>query len=478
MKEPDISALVGGRLFDEVPCYISVQDRDFTVVEANAKIREDFGDPVGRKCYLAYKGRSRNCPECPVARSFEDGREHTSEETLFDRGGLPHSVVVHTRPLRDARGEIVAVMEVSNDVTVQKELQNRLHDSLNRFHNLFDTVPCYISVQDREFAVIEANQNFKERFGARLGGHCFQIYKRRDSVCPECPVALTFEDGKVHTSEQLVTDTSGRPVHVLVYTAPVRDARGGISAVMEVSADVTEVRAMQDKLASLGRLVGGIAHSIKNVLEGLRGGIYIANSGLKNDNREDLKTGLAMLERNVHRISNMILDMLYCAKDRSPRRLPVSLNTVVREVVEMYSARAREASVELITDLAEETPAVSGEPKDIHSLAANLVSNAIDACYSDEGDGKELRVVARVFPDSGCAVLEVEDNGVGMDEETRGKLFATFFSTKGAHGTGLGLLVAHKVATEHGGTIEARSQPGRGSVFTVRLPIASARPPA
>jgi PAS domain S-box-containing protein len=472
MSKLDLENLSCGRLFDEVPCYISIQDRDLNVVEANRKLIDDFGNPIARKCFEVYKGRPQPCPECPVARTFNDEAEHTSEEVLFDRRGLPHRVIVNTKPLRGRNGEVAAVMELFTDITVQKELEHRLHDSLSRFHNLFDTVPCFISVQDRELTVIEANQRFKDSFGNRLGGRCYEVYKRRSEPCEVCPVAATFADGRVHHSEEVVTDKDGRELHVLTYTAAVRNARGEITSVMEVSTDVTEVKLLQDKLAFLGKLVAGTAHSIKNVLEGLRGGVYIVNMGFRRDSQEEVRTGWEMVERNVGRVSGMIMDMLYCARDRTPRRISVSLPAVIQEVVELYRQRAADVGVRLETELAASVDSVPGEPKDIHALVANLVANAIDACTAGEDEDRDYRVRIRLDREGAAAVIEVADNGAGMDEETRSKLFTMFFSTKGTYGTGLGLLVSHKVVTEHGGSIAVDSQPGKGATFTVRLPLA------
>ena len=178
----DVHSLSCARLFDEVPCYISIQGRDLKVLEANRRLEEDFGAPIGRRCFEVYKGRAVCCPECPVSRTFEDGRQHTSEEMLFDQRGLPHDVIVNTMPLRNRDGAIAAVMEMFTDITVQKELEHRLHESLSRFHHLFDAVPSYISVQDREFTLIEANQRFKDTFGPRMGRHCYEAYKGADSV--------------------------------------------------------------------------------------------------------------------------------------------------------------------------------------------------------------------------------------------------------------------------------------------------------
>ena len=335
---------------------------------------------------------------------------------------------------------------------------------------LFDEVPCYISVQDRDFRVVEANRHFIDAFHGRIGGYCYQIYKKRDSRCERCPVAETFADGETHTSEESLIDSSGRPIHVVVHTAAIRDPQGNIASVMEVFDDITEIRSLQNKLASLGGIVSGIAHSIKNVLEGLHGGIYITKAGLRNNDQQDIHTGCEMVERNVGRLSAMIMDMLYCAKDRSPRHLAVSIPAVAAEVLQMFSARAEEFGVKLEAEISEGSGKIQGEPKDIHSLISNLVGNAIDACL-DVDEEKACRVVVRVFDDEGKSVIQVQDNGAGMDEETRAKLFTQFYSTKGPHGTGLGLLVAHKVATEHRGSISVQSTPGEGSTFTVRLPL-------
>jgi len=467
----DLRDLSRGRLFDEVPCYISIQDRDFHVIEANRKLIEDFGEPISRKCYEVYKGRADRCPECPVARTYDDGGEHTSEETIFDRRGLPHKVIVNTKPLHNRAGEIVAVMEMFTDITVQKELEYRLHDSLARFHYLFDAVPSFISVQDEDFTIIEANDRFKQAFGPRMGRRCHEVYKQRDSVCPDCPVERSFADGQVHHSEEVATDLAGRKLHLLTYAAPLRNRHGEVTSVMEVATDITEEKELQNKLAFVGQLVSGTAHSIKNVLEGLRGGVYVVNMGFRGGNQDDVKTGWEMVERNVERVSSMIMDMLYCARDRTPRRLDVPLQKIVGEVRELFRQRAHDAGVRIETDIEAGIETIPGDPKDIHALLANLVTNAIDACSADQDETKDYVVTVAARHGRDAVTIEVSDNGVGMDEEVRERLFTMFFSTKGAHGTGLGLLVSHKVATEHGGSIEVASTPGAGSTFTVRLPI-------
>ena len=471
---PELNALdlSCSELFDEVPCWISIQDREFRVVKASRKLIEDFGEHRLQTCYKVYKGRTEPCTECVVARTFEDGKDHTSQEVLFDKRGLPHSVMVNTRALQNRAGEIVAVSKVFADISSEKELTNRLRDSLVRFHNLFENAPCFITVQDRKFRILEANRRFEDGFGDRIGAHCYEVYKKQQEPCSKCPVAETFTDGHVHTSEEFFVDNQGRQVHVLVHTAPIRDAAGEITSVMEMSTDVTEIRTLQNKLAELGQLVGGIAHSAKNILEGLRGGVYIVNLGFRDNNQEDIRTGWDMVQRNVGRLSSVIMDMLYCARERSPRQLPVSLPGLLKEVLALFAPRAAAFRIKLEAELDAGAEAeILGEPKDIHSLLSNLLTNAIEACNADQDDQKINRVIARVFQDKDEAVVEVEDNGAGMDAATRDALFKGIVSTKGNAGTGLGLLMSQKVVTEHGGSITVRSELGKGSVFTVRLPL-------
>ena len=104
-------------------------------------------------------------------------------------------------------------------------------------------------------------------------------------------------------------------------------------------------------------------------------------------------------------------------------------------------------------------------------MISNLITNAIDACNADQDEQKAHQVTVRAYHDKSDTVIEVKDDGVGMDPTTRNALFKGMVSTKGNSGTGLGLLMSQKVAVEHGGSITVASELGKGSVFTVRLPV-------
>ncbi|CCO23706.1 response regulator [Maridesulfovibrio hydrothermalis] len=114
------------RLFDESPCYISVQNKDFSIAEVNRRFKEDFDDPLGASCYSAYKHRDNPCEECPVQRTFTDGESHQMETVVTTRKGDQKNVLVWSAPIRNAYGEVIQVMEMSTDITEIRRLQDHL----------------------------------------------------------------------------------------------------------------------------------------------------------------------------------------------------------------------------------------------------------------------------------------------------------------------------------------------------------------
>jgi len=338
------------RYFDETPCYLTVQNRAFQIIAANRLFREHFGDVDERYCYQVYKRRSEKCEVCPVEHAFRDGQRHRSEERVRCLDGTEVSVLVEATPIRNYSGEIVSVMEMSTDITQIKELEQQMRRSQRRYQLLFNEVPCYISIQDSDFNIVEANRAFQDDFGSCLGRKCYDVYKHRAEPCVPCPVQMTFEDGQPHTREEVVTALDGTTRDVLVTAAPIRDSSGSITGVMEMSADITEVRELESRLTQLGLLIGSVSHGLKGMLNGLAGGMYLVDSGFQKDNPERVKKGWATVQRNVARIRTMVSDILYYAKDRVPNWEPLSASTVIDEVLSLVESKAQEHNVELHVD--------------------------------------------------------------------------------------------------------------------------------
>lgn len=458
--------------FERVPCYISIQDRNFEIVKGNELFRRDFGERRGDKCYKVYKGSDEICPNCPVVKTFADGRTHHSEEVVVTRGGSHAHMIVYTTPIRDDSGEIVQVMEMSTNITEIKRLQAELQAREREYRDLFDQVPCYISIQDRDLKIKNANRLFEHEFGDCKGRYCYEVYKGRNTPCSNCPVEKSFEDGEIHCGEETLVGRDGAESQMIVYSSPIYEETGEILAVMEMATDITEVKDLQRELTFMGRTIAVMAHRIKNILMGLEGGIFVVNTGMEDDDREVIQKGWVMIERNVAKISRIVRDLLYCSKDREMTRENIDPAIIVGSVHDLFSGRALKEGLEFKLEMEKSLPVGEFDQDALHSMITNLVTNAFDACLTDPTEGKDHHwiTIRSWWGDDEKYYFEVEDNGPGIpgcDDEC---VFEEFFSTKGREGTGLGLLVAHKVVEEHGGTITYKSTEGQGTIFRAVIP--------
>jgi signal transduction histidine kinase len=226
-----------------------------------------------------------------------------------------------------------------------------------------------------------------------------------------------------------------------------------------------------ERLAAVGQTVAGLAHAIKNITGGLTGGTFVLEKGLQLKNEKYLREGWDMLKGNVGRLKSMALDLLNYAKDREPDYHLCDPYRPAREVIDLMFPRARENDVSLEIESDESLPQVWLDPEGIHRCLLNLVTNAIDACINVDCTQRHGKVVLRILKTESWAVeFQVVDNGCGMDEETKEKIFQRFFSTKGSRGTGLGLMITKKIIDEHQGAIEFDSEKGKGTRFVIRLP--------
>jgi signal transduction histidine kinase len=226
-----------------------------------------------------------------------------------------------------------------------------------------------------------------------------------------------------------------------------------------------------ERLAAVGQTVAGLAHAIKNITAGLTGGMYVLEKGIDLENRTYLSQGWQMIKGNVQKIKGMAVDLLNYAKEREPEYQLCDPNLPAQEVYDLMLSRAAEMGVALKIALAQSLPQAWFDREGIHRVLLNLVTNALDACTDISCASRTCEVLLRTLKPQGWAVeYQVTDNGCGMDEETRKKVFQIFFSTKGSRGTGLGLMIAKKIVDEHGGLIDLSSEKDSGTVFRVRLP--------
>jgi signal transduction histidine kinase/pSer/pThr/pTyr-binding forkhead associated (FHA) protein len=223
-----------------------------------------------------------------------------------------------------------------------------------------------------------------------------------------------------------------------------------------------------ERLAAMGQTIATLSHHVKNILQGIRGGSFLIDEGLKRDDNEAVRRGWKIVEKNQEKISSLVMDMLAFSKDREPEPIPSDWNELARDVVDLMQTRAKEANVELAFKPDVDLPELMFDPELLHRAVLNVVTNAIDACEKVE-PGRVV-VSTHYHPETQRVSIVVLDNGSGISPDDLKSIFSPFESRKGARGTGLGLPVSQKIIHEHGGEIQVSSTLGAGSRFTLEIP--------
>ena len=463
----------GPSYFNQMPCCIIIHNRYLEIVAINALGRERLGDVVGQMSWELYADRQGSGNACPVWMTVEHGQGQRGRETFIDKDGREISVLVHTAPVFGADGQVELVIEIAADVSEVGRLQEELRAVREKFQRLFDAVPCAIAVIDQDNTVTEANRQWRSDFGEAESEPCHRLFAHRDDPCDHCPVFDTLHDGVSHEGETVVTTRCGLQKNMLLRTAPILNASGEIEQVIEIAADITPIRALQDHLSSLGLMLGSMSHGVKGLLTSLDGGMFKVDTGLARDDWPRVRDGWGVVSDKIGRIRNMVLDILYYAKSREPELAPVAVETFVRDLAGIIEPKARGRGVGFVLRLGEAEGTLAMDETALTSAMVNLLENAVDACAEDKGKtGHEVVFSVEAMPET--VTFVVTDNGTGMDQSTRERMFTLFFSSKGSRGTGLGLFIANQIVAQHGGTIAVTSEPGVGTAIAVRLPRGAA----
>ena len=376
-----------------------------------------------------------------------------------------------------------ALQKVQEKISLKHELRNYTENLENlvaeksaKLQHLFDEAPCYVTVQDRDLRITEANRRFKEDFGFAAGRTCFESYKHRQEACSDCPILKTFEDGQAHQAETVVTALNGEHYNTLIWTAPLTDSQGQVTHVIEMSTNITQIRQLQDHIASLGMMLGSMSHGIKGLLTALDGGVYRMESGLARGDLDEARSGWDMLRLRIERIRKMVLDVLYYTKSRELELTEVDLQAFVKDLAAIIKPKAEKEGIGFLLDSIGAEGTLEADAPALSSAMVNLLENALDACHMDRTK-KDHTITFSAKRSGSRVVFEVTDNGLGMDQETRNNMFTLFFSSKGSRGTGLGLFVSNHVITQHHGHISVESEYGKGTHIQVELPAKQAQSP-
>ncbi|MBW2028043.1 MAG: PAS domain S-box protein [Deltaproteobacteria bacterium] len=386
-------------------------------------------------------------------------------------------------PIKDDAGEIQGAIITYQDFTQRVRMTQELRRREAFVQNLIQNSIDGIIATDLEGKIVIFNRAAEELLGyspeSIIGKMKYQEILSRETVkdIRKAFYSNAFgPEGKIINMQMEFLDRAGNPIPVRLSGTLLYEEGKEVGSVVSIQ-DLREILRLQkekeqaERMAAIGQTVAGLAHYIKNILNGLKGGAYVINSAMKKRNLDLMANGWRIVEKNIDQISHIVMDMLVYSKDRQPEYEMVDPNELALDVLELMKDRAKSVGVTLIPDLMEGLEPVSMDRTAIHRCLLNLVSNAIDACTMEDIMSGEARVTVKTDKPRGWAVrFQVRDNGAGMDEKVKQKLFTGFFSTKGNKGTGLGLPVTQKIVKEHKGQLSFESEVGKGTTFSLCLP--------
>ncbi|MGD8530917.1 MAG: PAS domain S-box protein [Syntrophobacterales bacterium] len=472
-------------LFEEVPCQISVQDRDFRITQVNRVFEDRFGDCQGEYCYRAYKGREEKCPVCPVERTFQDGQPHYSEEVVVRKDGTLAYVLAFTSPIFDEEGEVVAAMEMATDITQVRVLEQELKRSEEKYRTLFNSDPNPIFVLSLETLEIEdANERALKFYGFErdeMRGKSFlelaepQEWDRLRKVPWEREGAI-FKV-RQHTKE-------AESIMVNIRYSSLKDISQ--DTVIVTTSDVTE-RVKSDeqliqasKMATLGEMSAGVAHELNQPLSVIKTSASFLSKKIerKEPVSPDILRELAdEMDSQVDRASLIINHLRQFGRKTDIRKVNVQLNDCISGTFTVLGRQLELHGIKVELDLEEELPPIKGDRNRLEQVFLNLIMNARDAMdEKEEQAGEDVEKVLRISSKTAGdrVVVNVSDTGPGMSEAVKEKIFEPFFTTKPVgKGTGLGLSISFGIVRDYDGSIEVESAEGRGTAFTISFPAAA-----
>ncbi|MBL7134230.1 MAG: GAF domain-containing protein [Phycisphaerae bacterium] len=312
-------------------------------------------------------------------------------------------------------------------------------------------------VLSKQVGVLSTNAMSDKRFASGKSVHKYGI---RSAIC----VPIKGQDkilGIIHLdcsiSDHTYSTEQLRLLTAIGYQAglAIDNVRLHISAVQS------------ERLAAVGETVASLSHHIKNILQGLGAGIDVVKMSIDAGDLAKAKNSWPVVERNLARINETILNMLAFSKDREPLLESTDINEMLKDCVELVTSQGDERGVAIMPDL-EDVPKIPADVDGLHQAILNLLNNALDAVGDQTG---VVTVSSRHDTMNRNVLISVADNGSGMSDNQLGQIFNPFYSGKGQKGTGLGLAVAKKIVSEHHGQINVKSQVGEGTTFTIALPI-------
>ncbi len=437
---------------------------------------------AGRPCHTALCRQAAPCASCPVRQTFER-MEVSHREIRLEIEGQERHVYATAMPIKAPEGaveQVVVMLQDVSDLEVLRRSEEALRASEARFRAIFERTTAGIAGVALDGSFLQVNPAMC-RF---LGYDEAELLSLnvKDVTHPD-DLAVTeriFGEGASERAQSVDLEKryvrkDGTTVWGRTSAAWIRDAGGRPEFSVALVQDITERKNLEhelrqaEKMSAVGQLSAGVAHELNNPLAGVLG---YAQLLLDLPLGDKLRRGLDSICREADRCRKIVHNLQTFARKHKPEAASVGINAVLLSTLELRSYQLKVDNIEVVCDLDEDLPMSLADAHQLRQVFLNIVVNAHQAMTTDGSKGV---LTLRTRLQGNDIVVEIEDDGPGIDPADLGRIFDPFFTTKDVgQGTGLGLSICYGIVREHGGKITAENVPGGGALFRVTLPY---RPP-
>ncbi len=470
-------------LFEQAPCIITVQDRNYRLIQYNREFSERFGQQLGQPCYRAYKGRDEKCVDCPVELTFEDGLPHYSEETGINKDGTRTYWVVRTAPVKNAEGQIVGAMEMSIDISRSKQLEEKLAESEKKYCAIFNNIPNPVFVVNiQNLKILDCNKSVIQVYG----------YQPNEIIGKSFLDLFLEEERELYAFKLLTSSIINRARHshrdggtLFVNIRFSAYTYSGEKVLLVTTSDITkrletEQQLFQaSKMATLGEMATGVAHELNQPLSVIKtaSSFFMKKVDRKEPIKDDILYTLAKeIDSHVDRATKIITHMRQFGRKTEMVLEKVQVNDILKKAFEIFSQQLKARGIQVTWDIQPDIPLILADPGRLEQVFINLILNARDAIEQKLESGcpeKCLSIITlKTIANPKTVMISISDTGIGIPLSDLDKIFEPFYTTKKVgKGTGLGLSISYGIIQECSGNIHAVNNDDGGATFILTFPV-------
>ena len=423
---------------------------------------------------------------------YEKGYVKNWETMWCRKDGSLCPVEISITFIKDKDANISGAVGVIRDITERKKVEEALREEKEFSNMIIETADVLIVGVNREGRVILFNRKAEELTGysrAEISGKDFikTLFPEEGNAAFERMIQEIMAGKSVNFLDVPIRTKQGETLIINSRGTPLRDRDSNIIGVLGIGTDVTALREAQEKLIqseklkSLGELAGGVAHDFNNVLAAILGRAQLLKMSIEPPPRAEerrksllaLKKGLEVIENAARDGAETVRRIQEFARKRDDDKhfTIVDVNELINHALEFTQARWKDdaetkgVKFNILRELPP-VPPVKGSAAELREVFTNFINNAVDAMPQ----GGDIKI--KTFMDNGYICIRVIDTGIGISQTIRGRIFDPFFTTKGPQSSGLGLSVSYGIIVRHQGTITVDDTRGKGTAFTIRLPLA------